>query len=309
MYAPEAVDQMHFFQHSRQGLPPKPNAWCESHCPRGRAPRDGRWLPGKFRIFRAESRNWREPCRKRPPLQSNPPWNTSPPRAAAEGRGPPPACYKWGEVGHYRRNCPRTSGAKATGNTGGGWVERRPELNKGPAPQTKGADGQQPGTGDRALRGPRTVRVLTPERAEPTATPRIPRILPPSVQIASQTPELGLHWHPGFRCPSLMPQGEEEASQLVEREPRTSPGGSLQRNPGAGWTAPWPGLGIKETSASEDSCDPLGRLLSGSRCKGPPWRQWWTLAPKCWARRCITGSRKSPPSGGRWLCCQCAGTQ
>ena len=26
MYAPEAVDQMHFFQHSRQGLPPKPNA-------------------------------------------------------------------------------------------------------------------------------------------------------------------------------------------------------------------------------------------------------------------------------------------
>ena len=29
---------------------------------------------------------------------------------------------------------------------------------------------------------------------------------------------------------------------------------------------------------------------------GPPWRQWWTLAPKsqCWAQRCMTGSRKSP---------------
>ena len=60
---------------------------------------------------------------EQPPLQSNLPWNTSPPRAAAEGRGPPPACYKWGEVGHYPRNCPRTSGAKATGNTGGGGGE------------------------------------------------------------------------------------------------------------------------------------------------------------------------------------------
>ena len=27
-------------------------------------------------------------------------------------------------------------------------------------------------------------------------------------------------------------------AELVEREPRTSPGGSQQRNPGAGWTAP-----------------------------------------------------------------------
>ena len=38
--------------------------------------------------------------------------------------------------------------------------------------------------------------------------------------------------------------------ELVEREPSTSSGGSQQRNPGAGWTASWPRLGMKEISGS-----------------------------------------------------------
>ena len=56
---------------------------------------------------------------EQPPVQPNLPRSTSPPRDTAEGRSPT-ACFKCGKVGHYRRNCPCNSGAKATGNTGGG---------------------------------------------------------------------------------------------------------------------------------------------------------------------------------------------
>ena len=60
-------------------------------------------------------------------------------------------------------------------------------------------------------------------------------------------------------------------AELVEREPRTSPGGSLQRSPGAGWTAPWPGLGMKETSASLwDSCGPPTALTVQIQVQGTP---------------------------------------
>ena len=130
-----------------------------------------------------------------PPVQPNPPRTTSPPRAAAEGRSPP-GCYNCGEVGHYRPNCPRNSGTKATGNPGGdmGGLQR----SRGPSPQTKGADRQRPGTGERAPRGPRTVQVLTPERNEPTATPQDPWFLPPFVWIASLTHQTRTPRHPGF---------------------------------------------------------------------------------------------------------------
>ena len=133
-------------------------------------------LLGKSGVLQSRIKELERALQERPPVQPNPPRTTSPPRAAAEGRSPP-GCYKCREVGHYRRNCPRNSGTKATRNTGGdgGGLQR----SRGPSPQTKGADGQRPGTGDRAPRGPRTVRVLTPERNELTAYHQDPMVFAP----------------------------------------------------------------------------------------------------------------------------------
>ena len=89
-------------------------------------------------------------------------------------------------------------------------------------PQTKGANGQRSGTGDQAPKGPRTVRVLTPERVAPTATSQDPRVFAPRCQDRESDPfRLRLRGHPGFKYPYLMPQGEEEASQTEGVVPNT----------------------------------------------------------------------------------------
>ena len=150
---------MQFFQHSRQGRTPKPKREARAVGPEEESSvmGDGR-LSRETRDLQSRIKELERALQKRPPLQPDPLRTTSPTRAAAEGRSPP-ACYKCGEVGHFRRNCPRNSGAKATGNMGGGGDGSRPQRGGGSSPQTKGTDEQRPGTGDRAPRGPRTVRV------------------------------------------------------------------------------------------------------------------------------------------------------
>ena len=132
-------------------------------------------LPGKSGISRAVSRSWREPCRNGRLCSLTRLGLLHPPGPRPREGVPSPASNV--EMGHYRRNCPRNSVAKETGNTGED--EGRPQRSRGPFPQTKGADEQQPGTGDRAPRGHRMVRVLTPERNEPTATPQDPMVFAP----------------------------------------------------------------------------------------------------------------------------------
>ena len=146
------------------------------------------WFPALLRMWRGfwvlliTIKELERALQERSPVQPDPPRTTSPTRAAAEGRSPP-ACYKCGEVGHFRRSCPRNSRAKATGNMGGDGSH--PQRGRGPSPQTKGTDGQRPGTGDRAPRGPRTVRVLSAMSLPPH--PRILWFPPPPVRIASLT--------------------------------------------------------------------------------------------------------------------------
>ena len=95
-----------FFQHSRQGRPPKPKREG-GPLPQRRRPK-GRGmvaLPGKSRISRAASRSWREPCR-----------NGRLGSLTRRGKESP-RLLQMGEVGYYRRNCTRNSGVK-TGNKG-----------------------------------------------------------------------------------------------------------------------------------------------------------------------------------------------
>ena len=173
----EAVDRMQFFQHSRQGRLPKPKREVRAVAPEEKPQGTGDGRPSReIRELQSRIKELERALQERTPVQPNPPRTTSPPRAAAEGRRAL-ACFKCGEMGHYRRNCPRNSGAKETGNTGED--EGRPQRSRGPIPQTKGADGQRPGTGDRAPRGHKMVRVLTPERNEPTATPQDPMVFAP----------------------------------------------------------------------------------------------------------------------------------
>ena len=132
----EAVDRLQFFQHSRQGRPPKPKRDVRAIAPEEEPQGTGDCRPSReIQDFQSCLKDLERALQERLPVQSNLTWNTSPPRAAVEGRSPP-VCYKCGEVGHYRRNCPRNSGAKATGNTW--WEGVRPQRNRGPSPQTKG---------------------------------------------------------------------------------------------------------------------------------------------------------------------------
>ena len=102
----EAVDRMQFFQHSRQGRPPKPKREVRAVAPEEEPPGTGNGRPSReIRDLQSRIKELERALQERPPLQSNPPRTTSPPRAAAEGRSPP-ACYTCGEVGYYRRNCP-----------------------------------------------------------------------------------------------------------------------------------------------------------------------------------------------------------
>ena len=139
----EAVDRMQFFQHSRQGRPPKPKRDVRAVTPEEEPQGTGNGRPSR-KIQDLQSRR-KELERALQPVQPNPTQNTSPPRAAVEERSPP-ACYKCGEVGHYRRNCPRNSGAKVTGNTGG--TGPAPSRIGGPPPKRKVQmdSGQEPGT-------------------------------------------------------------------------------------------------------------------------------------------------------------------
>ena len=158
----EALDRMQFFQHPRQGRPPKPKRDVRAVAPEEEPQGTGNGRPSReIKDLQSRLKKLERALQERLSVQSNPTQNTLPPRAAVEERSSP-ACYKCGEVGHYRRNCPHNSEAKVTGN-----------------PQTKGANGQRSGTGDRAPRGPRTVRVLILERVERTPAPQDPRVFAP----------------------------------------------------------------------------------------------------------------------------------
>ena len=115
----EAMDRMQFFQHSRQGRPPKPKREVRAVAPEEESPGtgDGR-TSREIRDLQSRIKELERALQERPPVQPDPLRTTSPTRATAEGRSPP-AFYKCGEMGHFRRNCPRNSGAKATGNIGG----------------------------------------------------------------------------------------------------------------------------------------------------------------------------------------------
>ena len=86
-----------FFQHSRQGRPPKPKREG-GPLPQRRRPK-GRGmvaLPGKSRISRAASRSWREPCR-----------NGRLGSLTRRGKESP-VCYKWGRWGIIGGTAPVT---------------------------------------------------------------------------------------------------------------------------------------------------------------------------------------------------------
>ena len=127
-----------------RAFPQLPNVHVRAVAPEEEPQGTGDGRPSReIRDLQSRIKELKRALQERPPVQPKAPRTTSPPRAVAEGRSPP-ACYKKGEVKHYRRNCPRNSGAKATGNTGGGGGH--PQRSRGPSPQTKGADGQEPGT-------------------------------------------------------------------------------------------------------------------------------------------------------------------
>ena len=140
----EAVDHMQFFQHSRQGRTPKPKWEVRAVAPEEEPQGTGDGRPSReIRDLQSRIKELERALQERPPVQPNPPRIISPPRAAAEGRSAL-ACYKCGEMGHYRRNCPHNSGAKETGNTGGAALSGV----GGPSPRRKVQmdSGQEPGT-------------------------------------------------------------------------------------------------------------------------------------------------------------------
>ena len=99
------------------------------------------------------------------------------------------------------------------------------------------------------------MRVLTPERAEPTATPRIPRILPPSVQIASQTPRTWTPLAPRLLVPLPHASGGGGSITAGGEGAKDKPRGFAAEEPG-GWmdsTMAW--LGDKG-----DQCITVGQL-------------------------------------------------
>ena len=73
-------------------------------------------------------------------------------------------------------------------------LPRRPQRNRGPSPQIKGADEQRSGTGDQKRCGCSPQSMLSQQQS-----PRIPGSLPLAVWIASPTsPDFGLRGHLSF---------------------------------------------------------------------------------------------------------------
>ena len=85
------------------------------------------------------------------------------------------------------------------------------------------------------------------------------------------------------------PQGEEECEEEIGYQDQGGADGEGAKDKPRGFAAEEPRGWMDSTMASlEDEGDqcitvgqmcPLGRLRSGSKCRGPLWRQWWTLAP------------------------------
>ena len=164
----EAVDHMQYFQHSRQSRPPKPKreavrAMADKDKVAEDSQKDGE---GENEIKELKSRLQQlENALRESSIAQADPMSPSPPPPPQGGPVAPRAsqCFKCGEVGHFRRECPTNVGRRTEAGAGAGG-DRPPQYRGGHREDMGRGGSRYSGRGGRDNQPPRNVRTLTPDR-------------------------------------------------------------------------------------------------------------------------------------------------